>query len=108
MAAAPVAADDFSVSAIPGSPSWCPCTCIATERRESYMEKEELWKLLDSLQGHIRAFDTKAQVALALDSLLAGLIGTEVAKSIELSCWQVNASTAWLTVLAALSVISLL
>lgn len=46
------------------------------------MDEEQLWKLLDSLHGHIRAFDTEAKVALGLDSLLAALIGTEIAKSV--------------------------
>jgi hypothetical protein len=72
------------------------------------MDQDQLWKLLDSLQGHIRAFDTKAQVALGLDSLLAGLVGTEIAKCIEFSSWRVDASAIWLSVLAALSVITLL
>jgi hypothetical protein len=72
------------------------------------MDEEQLWKLLDSLQGHIRAFDTKAQVALGLDSLLAALIGAEIARGIDLSSWHFDGSTAWLCVFAGCSVISLL
>lgn len=72
------------------------------------MNQEQLWKLLESLQGHIRAFDTKAQVALGLDSLLAGLIGAEIAKSVELSSWHLDGSVAWLCLLAGCSVAMLL
>lgn len=72
------------------------------------MDKEQLWRLLDSLQAHIRAFDTKAQVALGLDSLLAGFIGAEIARGVELSSWHIDGSMAWLCAFAGCSVISLL
>jgi hypothetical protein len=72
------------------------------------MDVEQLWKLLDSVQGHIRAFDTKAQVALGLDSLLAGLIGAEIAKGVELSSWNFDGSTMWLGIFTAFSIMSLL
>ena len=47
------------------------------------MNIDQLWKLLDSVQAQIRTFDTKAQIALGIDSLLAGLLGAELAKGFE-------------------------
>jgi hypothetical protein len=47
------------------------------------MEQEQLWKLLEAIQSQIRSFDTKAQVALGIDGLLAGLLGTQIVKSTE-------------------------
>jgi hypothetical protein len=71
------------------------------------MNNDQLWKLLDSIQGQIRAFDTKAQVALGLDSLLAGLLGNEISKGLELSLWHFGVSAISLSVLVGLSLIFL-
>lgn len=72
------------------------------------MERDQLWKLLDSIQGHIRAFDSKAQVALGLDSLLTGLLTAEIAKAAEFSAWHFGWWIGILGVLAATSVACLL
>jgi hypothetical protein len=89
-----------------------PCLCFFTDlvlkRRENCMDEGQLWKLLDSLQAQIRAFDTKAQVALGLDSLMAGLMGTEIVRAVDLSSWHIDGSTAWFCAFAGSSVISLL
>jgi hypothetical protein len=48
------------------------------------MDRDEVWKLLDAVQSQIRVFDTKAQVALAIDSALAGFLGSQILKTAEL------------------------
>ncbi len=72
------------------------------------MTNDQLWKLLDSIQVQIRAFDAKAQVALGIDSLLAGLLGTEIARALELANWRFGYVLSGFLVISALSVISLL
>jgi hypothetical protein len=67
------------------------------------MTTEQLSKLLDSIQGHIRAFDTKAQIALGLDGLLAGLVGTELTKGLELAHWHFDWALIALLVISTLS-----
>lgn len=47
------------------------------------MTYERLWGLLDSIQTQIRAFDTKAQVAIGVNSVLIGFVSAEVAKAAE-------------------------
>jgi hypothetical protein len=44
------------------------------------MERDAIWRLLDDVQGQIRLFDTKAQVALGIDGILAGFLGTQLLK----------------------------
>lgn len=72
------------------------------------MTNDQLWKLLDSIQAQIRTFDTKAQVALGIDSLLAGLLGTEIAKGLELANWRFDYISSMFLAVAALSAIGLL
>jgi hypothetical protein len=68
------------------------------------MNAEQLSKLLESTQGHIRAFDSKAQIALGLDSLLAGFVGAELAKGFEFASWHFSG---WLVTLLVISILSL-
>lgn len=67
------------------------------------MNTDQLSKLLESIQAHIRVFDTKAQIALGLDSLLVGFVGAELAKGCELASWNFHGSLITLLVTAALS-----
>jgi hypothetical protein len=53
------------------------------------MQIQDMRKLLDSIQSQIRTFDLKAQIALGMNSLISGLIGTELLKSTE----YVNSNT---------------
>jgi Pycsar effector protein len=48
------------------------------------MDSDKLWKLLDSVQAQIRVFDTKAQIVIAVDGVLAGFFGTQTSKMAEL------------------------
>lgn len=47
------------------------------------MTFERMWNLLDSIQTQIRAFDTKAQVAIGVNGVLIGFISAEIAKAAE-------------------------
>lgn len=47
------------------------------------MTLETLRSSLESIQGHIRAFDSKAQVLLGVNGVLAGFITTELGKFAE-------------------------
>ena len=49
------------------------------------MTFERLWSLLESIQAQIRAFDTKAQVAIGVNGVLIGFATSEVAKAAEYS-----------------------
>jgi hypothetical protein len=48
------------------------------------MDTDKLWKLLDSVQAQIRVFDTKAQIVIAIDGVLAGYFGTQITRMAEL------------------------
>lgn len=48
------------------------------------MDADKLWKVLDSVQAQVRVFDTKAQIVIAIDGVLAGFFGTQTAKMAEL------------------------
>jgi Family of unknown function (DUF5706) len=48
------------------------------------MDCDKLWKVLDSVQAQIRVFDTKAQIVIAIDGVLAGFFGTQTVKMAEL------------------------
>ena len=52
------------------------------------MESDKLWKILDSVQAHIRVFDAKAQIVIAVDGVLAGFFGTQTVKVAELIAQQ--------------------
>jgi hypothetical protein len=67
------------------------------------MTTEQLSKLLDSIQGHIRQFDTKAQIALGLGGLVAGLVGSELTKGLELTNWHFDWALRALLITSALS-----
>jgi hypothetical protein len=47
------------------------------------VQNSDLAKLLDTIQGQIKTFDTKAQIALGVDGLLAGLLGNQLIKATE-------------------------
>ena len=47
------------------------------------MNQEQLWNLLEATKSQIRSFDSKAQVALGINSFLAGLLGSQLIKSTE-------------------------
>jgi hypothetical protein len=49
------------------------------------MTTDQLWKLLEATQAQIRAFDTKAQIVLGIDSVLAGFLGSQLLKAAEFS-----------------------
>jgi hypothetical protein len=46
---------------------------------------ERSWDLLESVQGHIRAFDVKAQVAIGVNGVLIGFLISEFTKTAELA-----------------------
>lgn len=48
------------------------------------MDTDKLWKVLDSVQAHIRVFDAKAQIVIAVDGVLAGFFGSQTVKIAEL------------------------
>jgi hypothetical protein len=47
------------------------------------MDRETIWKLLGDVQVQIRTFDTKAQVALGIDGVLAGFLGSQLIRVAE-------------------------
>jgi hypothetical protein len=44
------------------------------------MNADRLWKILDAIQGQIRAFDTKAQIVIGINGILAGFFGASAGK----------------------------
>src|SRR6267154_3252286 len=56
------------------------------------MDSDKLWKLLDSVQAQIRVFDTKAQIVIAIDGVLAAFFGTQTSKMAELIGQQPNST----------------
>ncbi len=48
------------------------------------MELDNLWRLLDSVQEQIRAFDVKAQVAVGINGVLIGFLISQLMKDAEL------------------------
>lgn len=48
------------------------------------MDADKLWKLLDSVQAQVRVFDTKAQIVIAVNGVLAGFFGSQTSKMAEL------------------------
>lgn len=47
------------------------------------MEGEQLWKILESIQAQIRAFDTKAQIVIGINGVMAGFVLTSMQKLSE-------------------------
>ena len=45
------------------------------------MRFEQFWDALEAVQGHIRAFDTKAQIAIGLNAAIIGLLIAELSKA---------------------------
>jgi hypothetical protein len=45
------------------------------------MRFEQFWDALEVVQGHIRAFDTKAQIAIGLNAAVIGLLIAELSKA---------------------------
>jgi hypothetical protein len=55
------------------------------------MDLDRLWKLLEVIQTLIRAFDTKAQIVIAADGIMAGVLGTQaggIATVVALQGWR--------------------
>ena len=50
------------------------------------MTGDRIWKILDGIQGQIRAFDTKAQITIGIDGVMAGFLAGQVMKVGDL--WQ--------------------
>ena len=47
------------------------------------MDRDAIWRLLGDVQAQIRTFDTKAQVALGIDGVLAGFLGAQLIRVAE-------------------------
>src|SRR5258708_3130584 len=47
------------------------------------MSFEQLWDLLEAIQGQIRVFDNKAQVAIGINGVLIGFLVPEIGKAAE-------------------------
>lgn len=47
------------------------------------MERDQLWKILESIQAQIRAFDTKAQIVIGINGVMAGFVLTSTQKVSE-------------------------
>src|ERR1700746_1076670 len=47
------------------------------------MNFDRMWNLLDSIQSQVRAFDATAQVAIAVNGILAGFVAAEIIKAAE-------------------------
>ena len=47
------------------------------------MSFEQLWDLLEAIQGQIRVFDNKAQVAIGINGVLIGFLVAEIGKAAE-------------------------
>jgi hypothetical protein len=47
------------------------------------MDRDSIWKLLGDVQSQVRVFDTKAQVALGIDGVLAGFLGAQLIRVAE-------------------------
>jgi len=71
------------------------------------MSFDDLKDLLESIQAQIRSFDSKAQVLLGVNGLLAGFITAELAKGAEFGT-VMPCRFIFLTILLGLSVISTL
>lgn len=71
------------------------------------MQNSDLLKLLDNIQGQIKTFDSKAQIALGIDSLLAGLIGTQLIKAVEFGASGMLIRFSIVALISALSITSL-
>lgn len=69
------------------------------------MSTDQLFRLLDAMQLQVRAFDTKAQVIIALDTLLAGLLSQALSSGLEVSRWVLSPA---LIIFLALAVVSAL
>ena len=44
------------------------------------MNTDRLWKILEAIQAQIRAFDTKAQIVIGINGILAGFFGANALK----------------------------
>jgi hypothetical protein len=70
------------------------------------MNADRLWKILDAIQAQIRSFDTKAQIALGINGILAGFFGANTGKLGE--SWIHASSTYSARLLIALAILTLL
>lgn len=41
------------------------------------MDLQQLWRVLDGIQSQIRAYDTKAQIVIGIDAVLAAFFGSQ-------------------------------
>ncbi len=71
------------------------------------MQIDLLWKLLDSIQTQIKALDAKAQVAIGIDSLLAGFLGAQMVATAEYAANGMPIRYLTFTALGAISLICL-
>lgn len=54
------------------------------------MNVEQLAKQLESVQGHIRALDGKAQVVLGIDGVLSGLVAAQLSTGLDFAAWHLH------------------
>lgn len=69
------------------------------------MDFDRSWNLLESIQGHIRAFDTKAQLAIGINGVLIGFLISEFAKTAEFAALGFQWRLAGVFVATGLSVL---
>ncbi|MGA3047416.1 MAG: Pycsar system effector family protein [Terracidiphilus sp.] len=69
------------------------------------MENGELASVLSSIKDQIRNFDAKAQIAIGIDGLIAGLLAAEIIKAAEYEASGMHLRFAGLIVIASLSIV---
>jgi hypothetical protein len=72
------------------------------------MNIEQLSRQLDSVQGHIRAFDSKAQVVLGIDGVLAGFIAAQFSAGLDMASWHLYPLSICFIVFCGMALVSLL
>ena len=72
------------------------------------MNVEQLAKQLDSMFGHIRAFDSKAQVVLGIDGVLAGFVATQLSMGLNTASWRLGPLSISFIVVSGVAVVTLL
>jgi hypothetical protein len=72
------------------------------------MNVEQLAKQLDSVQGHIRAFDSKAQVVLGIDGVLAGFVAAQLSSGLDMASWHLDPLSLFFIALSSIALILLL
>jgi hypothetical protein len=72
------------------------------------MNLDQLAKQLDSVQGHIRAFDSKAQVVLGIDGVLAGFVAAQLSAGLDIASWHLYPLSISFIVISCMALVSLL